>query len=255
MSRAFILGNSGELLDHDLSRLKGETVFAVNAFPLRYPEIITHYVCLDILMAFVPEIRALVPDSAKKYYSRLIWNTIYEEENVNVYDTHSDNEIGFEISDTKVYGGKTVVYVAMQIAAALGFTDIYLLGVDCGLPANGVAHIPEQDIFYDLLKRKNLANPFTDKRANDVTHEQFSKFVIKNFILARDEMAKHGISVTNLSRGGNLNCFKRKSFNEVMGERGEKLGDQELKTEPDKVDFTDNFAFQTPSPNQLGESI
>lgn len=217
--RCFILGNSGELLDHDLSLLKGEEVFASNCFPLRFPEIITHYVCMDVVMGMLPEIRAKVPKTAKKYYSRLVWNCIYEEEGVNVYDCYPDQQIGFSISTEKVYPGRTVSYVMLQLAAALGYETIYMLGVDIGLPANGIMHIPEQEVMMEMLKQKNLANPTVDKRVHDPSHEEYTKPVQKNFILARAELDKAGIDVFNLSRGGNLGAFKRMSFEEVVGHK------------------------------------
>lgn len=217
--RAFILGNSGELLDHDLSRLKGEAVFGVNALPLRCADIITHYVCMDIGMAFVPEVRALVPPTCKKYYSRLMWNTIYKEDNVNVFDCFPDNQPGFQLSDTRVHGGLTVSFVALQIAAYLGYDPIYILGVDLGTPANGIDHIPEQEEMLQMIRDKNLSNVTTDKRDTSGPTPGITptvKLMQRNFLLARHELDKHGIEVYNLSKGGNLGAFKRMSFEEVL---------------------------------------
>lgn len=219
--RAFILGNSGELLDHDLSLLKGETVFAVNSFPLRMPEIITHYVCLDIIMAFAPEIRALVPETAKKYYSTFMWNAIYDEKGVSPFDVISDEQIGFEFSEKRIYSGKTCTYAALQIAASLGYDEIYLLGIDLGLPANGIMHIPEQQKMRELIWAKNLRHPQVDKRATPDTIDSSRKFYQHIFLFARDAMKERGISVFNLSRGGNLNCFPRKSYEELLSKKEE----------------------------------
>jgi len=219
--RAFILGSSGELLDHDLSLLKGETVFGVNALPLRIPEIITHYVCIDIIMAFAPEIRALVPKTAKKYYSTLVWNTIYEEEGVHPVDIISDDHIGFEFSTDRVYSGRTCTYVALQIAAALGYDEIYLLGIDLGLPENGIMHIPEQQKMRELIWAKNLRHPMVDKRATPDKIDSNLKFYQRAFLIARDAMKKRGIKVVNLSKGGNLNCFPRESYEELLAKKEE----------------------------------
>lgn len=213
--RAFILGNSGELLDHDLRLLQGEIVFGTNCLPLRIPEIITHYVLLDIGMAFLPEIRTLVPKKAKKYYSRLVSNTIYKEDNVDVYETCQDHLTGFNFSDICVFPGYTVSYVSLQIAAGLGFNPIYMLGVDLGLPANGIMHIPEQQMALDLMHSKNLSSPFTPKENRDIHFEDFKK-PLQNFQFSRMELDKFGIKVYNLSKGGKLNCFPRKNFNEVI---------------------------------------
>jgi len=214
--RAFILGNSGELLDHDLDKLKGEAVFGVNALPLRNPDIISHYICADMGMAFLPEIRSLVSPTCKKYYSRLMWNTIYHEDNVNVFDVYPDQMIGFEVSETKVFLGQTVTYAALQIATALGYNPIYIMGVDLGTPANGIDHIPEQLILTKLMMSKNLADVTIDKRWKPPSIEQIGKRTNLSFIYAKSKLDELGVEVYNLSRGGNLKAFPRKVYKEVL---------------------------------------
>lgn len=167
-------------------------------------------------MAFVPEVRSLVVSTCQKWYSRLMWNTIFHEEGVNVYDTYPDKLIGFEPSTTKVYGGLTVSYVMLQLAVALGYTEIYFLGVDLGLPANGILHIPEQETLLKIIRDKNLADPSTDKSIQNQTHLSFNKPVQMRFIYAKGELDKLGVKVFNLSKGGNLNCFPRKVYEEVL---------------------------------------
>lgn len=212
--RAFILGNSGELLDHDLSVLQGEAVFGVNALPLRNADIITHYVCADMGMAFVPEVRGLVKQGARKFYSRLLWNTIYNENGVEVFDVL--NGPGFNVSKDTVYMGGTVAYVCLQIAVALGYDEIHMLGVDLGLPTNSISHIPEQDEMCELVKSKNLRVPTDDKRCVDTSFETIAKTINTNFLFAKHELNKLGVKVYNLSSGGNLKNFERKSFDEVF---------------------------------------
>lgn len=216
--RAFILGNSGELLDHDLSRLKGEAVFGVNALPLYRPDIITHYVCADMGMAFLEEIRSLVPPTARKFYSRLMWNTIDHEDGVEVFDTYHDSLVGFNPSATKVYLCRTVTYAALQIAVALGYNPIYTLGIDLGTPTNGHDWIPQQDELSKILKTKNLRVPFDDKDSSPerATHGFMADYCNKAFMVANHEMKKLGVECFNLSSGGNLKAFPRKSFKEVL---------------------------------------
>ena len=223
--RAFILGNSGEILDHDLSLLKGETVFGSNAMPLRCPDVLTHYVCSDILMAFVPEIRRKVLPGTKKYYSRILWNTILHEDDVNVFDG-VDNRLGFSMSDTHIYAGQGVGYMSIQIACALGFNPIYTLGIDMGLPPNGIDYIPEYEVFHKMLKKLNLRSPSRDKRTNQglkppnssVYDDQIKKH-LSFFHLAKKETEEAGIEIINLSRGGRLNMFKRQCYEDVVGQR------------------------------------
>ncbi len=146
-----------------------------------------------------------------------MWNGIYHEDNVNVYDTWPDAIMGFEFSTEKVYGGLTVTFVMLQIAAALGYDELYLLGIDLGLPANGIQHIPEQEILFKMIRDKNLHNPGVDKRFKDPDHVEFNKPIQHRFVIAKQKLQEAGIKVFNMSKGGNLNCFPRKNFNDVVG--------------------------------------
>jgi len=213
--RAFILGNSGELLDHDLGLLQGEVVFGSNAIALRCPEIITNYVCADIIMSFLPEMRRMISHSAKRHYSRLVWNTIDHEDNVEPFDT-IDGQTGFNFSTSDVYLCNTVAYASLQIAACLNYNPIYLLGVDLGTPSNGIHHIPEQYVMNEVLRMKNLRNTNADKRVAVSSYDETANKINMDFIYARDILKAEGIEVFNLSTGGNLKAFPRKVYKEVV---------------------------------------
>lgn len=193
-------------------------MYGSNALPLHRPDIITNYVCADIVMGFLPEVRSLVPKNARKHYSRIVWNTIYQEDGVEVFDTCPDQHMGFSFNDEMVYVGNTVSYVALQLAASAGYNPIYTLGVDLGMPMNGIDHIPAQDIMVGLLRDKNLANPTVDKRLPFPTHEAGKKKTLMNFLYAKSILDSCGISVYNLSSGGNLTCFPRMKFEDVVME-------------------------------------
>jgi hypothetical protein len=225
--RAFILGNSGELLDHDLNLLKGEVVFGSNALPIHNSEIITNYVCADITMAFLPEVREMVKDNVIRHYSWLVWNAIDHENNVEPFET-IDNSDGFNISRSSVYLGNTVSYAALQIAASLNYNPIYILGVDLGIPANGIHHIPEQEIMMNMLKSKNLRDVNKDKRIPITPFGQLAKKINLNYAYAKGVLDKEGIEVYNLSKGGNLNCFKRKVYKDVINHQAEIVSEVEI---------------------------
>jgi hypothetical protein len=165
-------------------------------------------------MAFVPEVRDRVIPGTRKFYSRLLWNTIHHEDGVEVFDVNEG--LGFNSSVERVFMGGNVAYVCLQLAVALGYDEIFMLGVDLGLPANGISHLPEQDIMNVIMMSKNLRVPTDDKRLNTTSFDSISKKLNTNFSYAKHECDKLGVKVYNLSKAGNLRAFPRMSFDEAL---------------------------------------
>ena len=147
--RCFIIGNGPSLKAEDLDKLKGEITFAANRIFKIFPRTDwrpTYYICIDYLMygidykeinhidsklRFVPLERALAAGEIYDevtYYNRVV-------NCVDIKDGKIVRGKEFAFSDNiedVVYGGQTVLFDAIQIAAYMGFSEIYLLGVDCG---------------------------------------------------------------------------------------------------------------------------
>lgn len=108
---------------------------------------------------------------------------------------------GDDLAD-EIYDGASVVYATMQIAAYMGFSEIYLLGVDCNYDKNAKLHSDR------LSYARNYKYKWT---------KQTGVSMIEGFQGAKEQIEARGIKVFNATRGGMLEVFPRVDFDEVMG--------------------------------------
>lgn len=106
-----------------------------------------------------------------------------------------------------VYNGCTVVYeFGINIAIYMGFTEIYLVGVDCswtGKLTDECNHFIK-DNFYESEKSKweGINPPTTDVMLAYEEAEMYSR--------------KSGFRIYNATRGGKLEVFERVNFDELF---------------------------------------
>lgn len=105
-----------------------------------------------------------------------------------------------------VYCSETVTYACMQVAAYMGFTEIYLLGVDYNFSNN----------------YKDVSNHFSPKYYNkDSKTNSFNKEeTLQAYLKAKQYAETHGIKIYNATRGGKLEVFERVDFDSLF-EKGE----------------------------------
>ena len=103
----------------------------------------------------------------------------------------------------KCYEGWTVTYACIQLAVYMGFSEIYLLGVDCNYIAGSVA---QQNYFskdYVQEDKKGSAPlPYLMMSAYESA---------KNYLDSKDRS-----KVYNATRGGKLEVFERVNFDELF---------------------------------------
>jgi hypothetical protein len=104
-----------------------------------------------------------------------------------------------------VYDGYTITYSLLQIAVYMGFKEIYLLGCDC---------------YYSIDIQKHH---FTETVRIDPTFPTAANRMICGYKEAKKYADKHNISIYNATRGGNLEVFKRVSFDDVISQDKNKL--------------------------------
>lgn len=101
-----------------------------------------------------------------------------------------------------IYEGSTVTYACIQLAAYMGFHEIYLLGVDCNY---------SRDLYSDI---NHFAGYQKDKkiRLNTVYPER----MLAAYESARQYSEAHGIKIFNATRGGKLEVFERVNFEKLF---------------------------------------
>ena len=138
--RCFIIGSGPSIMKMDLSVLKNEITFGHNAFYLIKDKVgflPTYYVVEDPLPAEdnANEINALI-DTQKIVAHDLKYclnseGVIYPffDRYYNGVESSRFPQFSFDC-ERRIYWGGTVVYLSIQLAAYMGCTEIYLIGVD-----------------------------------------------------------------------------------------------------------------------------
>ena len=98
----------------------------------------------------------------------------------------------------------TVTIFAIQVAIYLGFKEIYILGADCNYSGNQIHFIEMPDD-----KVKIAAGWLPDALA----------LSIDGYKAALKFAKKHGVHIFNVTRGGMLEVFPRKNFDEVIAKK------------------------------------
>jgi hypothetical protein len=115
------------------------------------------------------------------------------------------NPIGFSHNiQNVVYSGQTVAYSMIQFAAYMGFTEIYLMGIDCSYSINNNA--VSGDSYFD----KKMFDPKKPHNLPEVDT------MLLSFEQARKTCEPMGIRICNAARGGKLEIFPRVDFDTLF---------------------------------------
>lgn len=132
------------------------------------------------------------------------WENYHKENVYKIHVTNSNSDSNtLNFSDTceqMVYGGATVTYACLQLAAYLGFKNIYLLGVDCD---------------YSQGQKSSYFIPgYVKEGTNPGAYDLKENLAAYN--LAKKYTDEHGIKVYNATRGGKLEIFDRVDFDSLF---------------------------------------
>lgn len=224
--RCFLIGNGPSLNETDLAVLKDEVTFAVNGFFLKAADLEwkpTFYVVEDHLVA---EDRASWINDFKgpiKLFPAYL-GYMFEASEDTIFYNHRPRKSyphGFDFSmeaDKITYTGCTVTFSMMQLAAYLGFEEIYLIGVDASYA------IPE-----DAKESKDYGVGVLDMKSDDPNHFDPNYFgkgfrwhdpqvdkMIEAYAEARRTLEGTGQMIYNAGIGGQLEVFERRSFHSLF---------------------------------------
>lgn len=194
-----IVANGPSTKVEDLQRVYGVRTFGVNRiYNIEDKWVPDYYVCVDRTM-FMDD-KAYKYSAKTKFFSEMSerYDSEYERKgNINTLhcaiSSFSDPDIPFSEDIAKrVYSGNTVVYVCIQVAAYMGFKEIYLYGTDC---------------YY----QKGKCNHFYGEELND-EGDHWQETSIRAYEAAKRYTDNHGIKIYNATRGGKLEVFERVDF-------------------------------------------
>ncbi len=212
--RCFIIGNGPSLTPDDLTRLKEkqEITFAFNRIYAIFGQTSwrpTYYICQDekMLKGSVPEVCQL-PAQRKFIPIQLKWFEGIEVPGADYFNLQAskvfDDPSFSEDIARRVYNSRTVVYTAIQMAAYMGISEMYLIGVDhhfrTSVNAQGeiVIDPTAKDYFTESYNadQDHLYIPNTDKST-------------LTYLAAKKYADREAWNVYNATRGGQLEVFQR----------------------------------------------
>lgn len=207
----FIVGNGPSLKIEDLELLKKMNIptFACNKvyklfeYTTWRPD---YYLVFDanVIRKCFKEINEL--DDKILKFSRTVGSAKYDLKNsislkcILFNYKWKDGLPGF-LKDDFFVCGKTVTYVAIQLAVYLGYKEIYLIGCDCN---------------YNSSDNKVNENSYPDKRMVIPNAYVNENEMIKTYISAKKYCDRLNVKIYNATRGGALEVFERVSFDDFI---------------------------------------
>lgn len=216
----FVIGNGPSLNTEDLLTLYNNNIptFAFNRIYLLFdktPWRPTYYISQDekTLKNCINEVNAMelhykfIPINLRYYYSIKIKKANYFKM-VNPTDNHSvilSDDVSRWVGNTN-----TVAITAIQFAVYMGFTKIFLIGVD----HNFSIYTNDKG---EIIKDKTAKDYFTEKYnpdQQDLYLPNIDKST-RDYSIANMFCKKHCVEVFNATRGGKLEVFPRVNFDEL----------------------------------------
>ena len=226
--RCFIIGNGPSLDKHDLSFLKNEHSFAVNGIFYK-SEICgftpTFYVVEDY--CFMNENIEKIQSVKARYkffpinYRHLLKNkknTLFFRMNTGFYVKESPNfcvpRFSIDMS-YKLYCGQSVTILNLQIAYYLGFSEVYLIGMDFDYK------IPKSAIINGdrILSTESDSNHFHPEYfgKGKTWHNPHIDRVLLSYKMAKLMYELNNRKIYNATIGGKLEVFERVNYNKLFG--------------------------------------
>lgn len=221
--RCFLIGNGPSLKAEDLTRLHeaGEITFGFNRIYNIFdqtPWRPTFYIsqdekmlggCADMVSNLALG-QKFIPVQLRWWHNIQIANAT----EFNIIGQASEDPQQFCFSDDiakGIYNSSTCMYTAAQIAAYMGFSEIYLIGVDHNFRIS-------QNNAGQIIVDNSVKDYFSDKYNQDKENLYIPN--TERSTLTYVAMKKHcdarGIQVYNATRGGKLEVFPRIDFDSLF---------------------------------------
>jgi hypothetical protein len=222
--RCFLIGNGPSLRVDDLNKLheNGEICFACNRINLVFsktPWRPDYYAMSDGASIIMMKDDLNNIDCTKFIADYYESDTRYIVDDKEVEYLHYQfggliNHPGFSLDPSKYTceGGTALYDICLQMAVYMGFSEIYLLGVDNTIICEKKDHFDEN--YYSDEQKKYLNNlpmsylPETEKTLFDLMNRCFET--------AKQYSKKYGFKIYNATRGGRLDVLDRVDFDSIV---------------------------------------
>jgi len=222
--RIFVIGNGPSLKITDLDRLKNERTFGTNRIYLAFDQTAwrpSYYYAdhVEVALDETEQINSIGDQTVKLFPFRIrkgcarIRNPIFFE---GIWDVFEPNRPRFSTDPfAGLYWGSTVIYFMLQLAGYMGFSEIYLIGLDCSF--NYPAEYQAGDKKFTIAE-ETRHNHFIENYV-PIGAQTFPANVHRHFLAfeaAREEFERLGVKIRNATRGGKLEVFERVNFDDLF---------------------------------------
>lgn len=221
--RCVIIGNGPSLNRHDLDRIRGEYVFGVNSFFYKTRESgfrPTFYVVEDnaVMIENQEEIRAFdapfkfFPTNYRKMHPA-DESTYFFKMNRGFYEKTSPNYCvpRFSTDASEIlYCGQSVTFINLQLAFYMGFTEVYLIGMDFDYVIPD-SHARRGDLIISDSDDPNHFHKDYFGKGKTWKDPKLDR-VGMNYRQARVAFEAVGRKIYNATNGGKLELFERADY-------------------------------------------
>ena len=226
--KCFIIGNGPSLLTRDLEILEKNNIdtFSVNQIYKIFQQTTwrpTYYVATDyyavknfeIFNKYITGIKFINLDHAKMIEGFYADNAYYFIENIiMLFLSHlAKPKISEDIYD--LCSGGTSVFIAIQLAFYLGYSEIYLLGVDNSFQREK-SYDGELLIDKGLLKTHFVEDYHAKTLSSEIFDVMFGYQNREAYKAAFEYAREHGKIIRNATRGGKLEEIERIDFDSIF---------------------------------------
>lgn len=227
--RCFIIGNGPSLRAEDLDKLKNEVTFACNRINLIFNQTDWRptYYCVTDLLLFGDSLPELCRTDFASSHCLFCSQSLDQVNCISEANYFVRNGMYREIPEFSadafqwLYEGGTVTYISIQMAAYMGFSEIYLLGVDNNYHTKT---LPNGKVVFDWK-----GSHFSENYVEDSVSKKMESWINladrmnlgiydlnTTYQAALWHSRELGISIYNATRGGALEVFPRVDFDQIM---------------------------------------
>lgn len=219
--RCFIIGNGPSLTINDLEKLLNEDTFAVNRIYQIFDKTSwrpTYYVSQDRFVAndIKDDLDEVVKSCQHIFLNSCLWNVIkpeFKKQNVHfifLNDRDRDGDFPFFSDDIceQIYEGNTVTYACIQIAVYMGYSEIYIIGVD-----HNYARVEQKD--GTIIENVGVRNYMPGLEGKQGFLPALDRATLA-YQRAKQICDERGIVIRNATRGGKLEEFIRVDLDEIV---------------------------------------
>jgi hypothetical protein len=239
--RCFIIGNGPSINSMDLTLLKNEFTFCLNAFILHKNIDLIDPKCyisgnpLLLKSAFLQEDIASFLRAKKSIikvfdyvFTKPVRTIMNSFDNVYFLKFNQEKRIlsrgDFFFDLTKelpASDSSVLIQAAIPLAVYMGFKKIILVGCDCSYHTGKDFGKTDVNHFYRESKNKNLMEVFNRSRelySDYWTKKSHYELVIREWTIVKKCIENRGIEIINAGVGGKLNVFRRVPYLDIISE-------------------------------------